>query len=78
MEKSVEAFGREIGIESDDSDELDQRLDRLIVPVVNKPQENNQIIPYDITKVPEEKNTEKFFKGYNQRIDLITRLKEDL
>ena len=28
--------------------------------------------------MPEEKNTEKFFKGYNQRIDLITRLKEDL
>ena len=29
---------------------------------------------YDIDKLPEEKNTEKFFDGYNKRIDLIKRL----
>ena len=33
---------------------------------------------YDIAKLPEEKNTEKFFDGYNKRIDLIKRLQEDL
>ena len=69
-------------MESDDSDELenelDEKLSRLIVPVGQAQKASNEPYLFDVAKLPEEKNTEKFFNGYNQRIDLITRLKEDL
>ena len=80
VQQKAEEFGRELGMELytgdlDDSADFDEKFKGILVPFENAEKARQEAYSQFITELPEEKNTENFFQGYNKRANQLEKFR---